>query len=523
VIGALVRKELLGHLRTLRLVVALVFTVALCLLTSVMGSLDFSSNVRAYEQELEGLRRDHDEAAVYGNLRTDLVVPPQPLQILCRGVVQGAGMSFDYSVGYYRRSAGNIGASAHDDLMNTLTRVDFVGVVALVLSFLAIVLGFDAVCGEREQGTLRLLLANSVSRGQIVAAKLLGGFLSVWAPVAVAFVAGLLLLRLNADVDFSGDDWIRLILLFLVTCLFLAEVYALSVLVSTYARRAATSLIVCLLGWLVLGAGYGSALPMLARYTIDFPPWQEFVDASDAEWERYRRDMDAWEAQHPSPGEAYLIGYEQDGLLRYMHPAGRGWRARRERFAFARGADTADRVVAHRDHNQMPLAHQQYAVDRWAVLSPFTGYQVLGKWLTRATLDDKFFFVERGVRFRRDYIAFLRQKMDEVGWHRWFSDDLEDTPSLVPDPEIAPVLETEEGPPDWLRARLAWAEARFEEDGRDPRRRLDVVGLPELGADWRRSLPESLERMLPGLVIMIVSLGLAVVLAVRRFHRYELM
>ena len=56
-VPTLVRKELLSHLLTLRLVVALVFTVVLCLLTTVMGSLDYSRNVRAYEKAVDAQRQ----------------------------------------------------------------------------------------------------------------------------------------------------------------------------------------------------------------------------------------------------------------------------------------------------------------------------------------------------------------------------------------------------------------------------------------------------------------------------------
>ncbi len=41
-LATLIKKELLSHLRTLRLIVALVFTVVLCALTTLMGSSDFS-------------------------------------------------------------------------------------------------------------------------------------------------------------------------------------------------------------------------------------------------------------------------------------------------------------------------------------------------------------------------------------------------------------------------------------------------------------------------------------------------
>ena len=176
----LVRKELLTNLLTLRLVVALAFTVALCLLTTLMGSLEFSVSVDAYEQALVDRHEAMSGTTIYPNLEPNILVPPQPLQILSRGVGEGSGRRFDVEIDEYREGEGDrIGSSEDDDLMQTLVRIDFTTVVAVLLSFLAVVIGFDCICGEREQGTLRLLLANPVSRVSIVAAKLIGDGIGV--------------------------------------------------------------------------------------------------------------------------------------------------------------------------------------------------------------------------------------------------------------------------------------------------------------------------------------------------------
>ena len=520
-IPILIRKELLAHLRTLRLVVALVFTVVLCLFTTIMGSLDYSLNMRAYEKAVDELHQGMDEARVFEALQPDMYVPPQPVQILCRGIVQGAGQRFRLFLRDYFLGVDQVGASSADDLMNTLVQVDFVSVVSLVLSFLAIALGFDAICGEREQGTLRLLLSHSVSRGQVVVAKLLGGVLSVWSPLAIAFVASLLVMQANPDVHLTGDDWLRLFLLFLLTCLFLAEMFALSVLVSVYTRHASTSLIVCLFGWLILGSGYSSALPAVARHTLDWPPWQEFIEGRNAEWQHFYEAMDEWEEGHPPLTPAYYRGFRRDGILRYVHPQGYEWLDARAAFEFDKMLEMADRVEKIRWQNQSPLAEQQFVVDEWSVLSPVTGYRVLGKWLARSTLEDRCQIARYGFRYRESYIDFLRARFAAEGWRRWYTDDPPDTTPMIEDPaSVTPEMLAGDAP--FLQERLAWAEDRWQDDRDDPRRRLDLTGLPEVGPGWQRTLPESLQRMMSGLTIMILTLGLAVLLTVRRFQTYQL-
>ena len=201
----LIRKDLLANLLTLRLVVALVFTVVLCLLTTVMGSLDFSSNAEEYR----GVLADNaagPQTTTYQHVYVTVFCPPQPLHMLSRGMMEGWGLWGWFNADRYSRGLARFGFGYTDDLLAVLVRVDFTSVVALVLTFLAVVLGFDSICGEWEQGTLRLLLSYSVTRGQVVTAKLAGGVV----PLAVAYCGSLLILLANPDVVLSGDDWVRL-------------------------------------------------------------------------------------------------------------------------------------------------------------------------------------------------------------------------------------------------------------------------------------------------------------------------
>jgi len=259
----------------------------------------------------------------------------------------------------------------------------------------------------------------------------------------------------------------------------------------------------------------------VARHTLDWPPWQEYIENRDTEWERFREAMAEWEAQHPPPPAACFAGLRRDGILRYAHPRAYEWLDARVAFEFDKTLEMADRVERHRRQNQMPLAWQQFAVDEWSVLSPVAGYRVLAKWLARATLDDQFEVARHGFRYRRTYIDYLRSQFATEGWRRWYTDDPPGTAPMIEDPESVTLDMLEEGSP-FLRERLARAEARWQNDQNDPRRRLDLTGLPKVGPGWQRSLPETFERMLPGLLIMVLTLGVSVLLTVRRFLTYQL-
>ena len=64
----LIRKELLTNLLTLRLAVAVGFTVVLSVLTTFIGSLNYSQNLEAYQKEVRDVAEALDKASIYSQV-----------------------------------------------------------------------------------------------------------------------------------------------------------------------------------------------------------------------------------------------------------------------------------------------------------------------------------------------------------------------------------------------------------------------------------------------------------------------
>ena len=65
--------------------------------------------------------------------------------------------------------------------------------IGYVLSLIAILFTFDSISGERERGTLRLMLANSIPRHTVLLGKFLGALISISAPLTLAVLMNLLI------------------------------------------------------------------------------------------------------------------------------------------------------------------------------------------------------------------------------------------------------------------------------------------------------------------------------------------
>lgn len=514
----LTRKELLSSLLTMRLAVALVFTVLLAVLTSYIGTLEYSRNVEAYRQRAAEAEAGLDEAQVYRQAWHTVVVPPEPVTILARGISEASGHRVRVMPWFIQLAAWPL-SHGENDRMRTLERVDLTTVISLLLSFLAVVLGFDGISGERERGTLGLLLANSVSRASVVGGKLLGGILSLWVPLAVAYLLSLLILNSSRDVTLQGDDWVLLGIYFALACLFLAQVFSLSLMVSACTRSSATSLIICLFGWLAAGVGYLNVVPALSRYGIDEPPYQEYVEQERAFWDEFEREMEEWSTNNPAPGPAYMKAIERDGMLFYGRRERYDWRARRTAVELDKILETSDRMAQAQWANWQPLAREAFLVDEWSVLSPIANFKTLAKELLGTTLDCRLHLGRKAREYRSTLIDWLRAR-GAFSDPRWFTSDPPDQHPLITDPEVV-TPEMLDASSEFMKSRMRWVEEQDRRARADARRHLDLSDMPRFGAQWRRTPGESLASMLPGLAVLSLTLILSAMITLYRFLRYE--
>ena len=122
--------------------------------------------------------------------------------------------------------------------------------IAIAAPLLGVAFGFDAVNGERHQGTLPRLLSQPIHRDDVINGKFAGGLLAITIALVVVLlvITGFGLLRLG--IVPKPDEIIRLIAWLGVTLLYVALWLAFGMLLSVVIRRAATSALVGFGVWL---------------------------------------------------------------------------------------------------------------------------------------------------------------------------------------------------------------------------------------------------------------------------------
>jgi len=135
--------------------------------------------------------------------------------------------------------------------------------IAILGPILGIALGYDAISGERERGTLKLILARPVYRDSIINGKALAGLCII---VMTMGITGLLTMALGVLVygmSLTLDNLTRFGLYTLLSILITLAFYAMAILFSVLSKRSSTSLAINIVIW----ATFAFILPV-ASYII---------------------------------------------------------------------------------------------------------------------------------------------------------------------------------------------------------------------------------------------------------------
>ena len=283
------KRELYNNLNSLRFALTTVLLLALMVTNAVRHIREHPKRVQKYHNAVtESVNRltSHADSSLYTLAQKgpgDFYKKPSALHFCAEG---GETLLPD------RINGGGLGSvqfwslrypDANINMMNVgpdVSEVDWAFIIGYILSLIALIFTFDAISSEREHGTLRLTLANSIPRHTVLIGKFLGALISTTIPFMLAVLVNLLMLSTASAIHLNTQAWGRLgIILFialLYTCLFLA----LGLLISARVQRSAVSLVILLLTWVTVVVFMPSTLASLA---IDFSPSM----SRDEYWDRY--------------------------------------------------------------------------------------------------------------------------------------------------------------------------------------------------------------------------------------------
>jgi ABC-type transport system involved in multi-copper enzyme maturation permease subunit len=238
--------------------------LVLCLLLIPLGvevSLkDYQTRLHNYQ---EAVRIYQDQTKTFNNVLYNggkAFAPPSPLSFLSLGLELVLPNIAETQAKYMQppavmRFSNNQG---RDNLYEFFYGpFDLIFIIGVVMSFLAVITTYGAIAGEKEQGTLRQILSNSVPRAKIILAKATANGVVLIIPFLLALVLSLAILEVQGNPSlFVGGAWILIMVAVLVAVLLIGTFFNLGLLISALTKQAVPALVTLLLAWVFLYGVY---------------------------------------------------------------------------------------------------------------------------------------------------------------------------------------------------------------------------------------------------------------------------
>ena len=161
----LIRRELLNNLMTFRFVAAFIVIFLLIVANTFVLIKDYDRRLASYNSAVKANHEQLLERKTYSSGSWTVVRPPNLLSIFNIGLDKRLSNEIFVSYSFVPTWWDGQVHGSTNPFLNLFSSIDIVFIFEVVLSLMSLIFAYDALAGERERGTLRLVLTHPVSRG----------------------------------------------------------------------------------------------------------------------------------------------------------------------------------------------------------------------------------------------------------------------------------------------------------------------------------------------------------------------
>jgi ABC-type transport system involved in multi-copper enzyme maturation permease subunit len=236
--GTIFKKELLDQALSPKFLIVSLLCLVLVPASLLLNSAGYGNAYREYD----AARKD---------AKNTTIVFREPSALSAFGL--GLEGVLPKSVTFSKYQTEARGAQAQSEVLSNINgKIDFVVIVSFLLGLFAVLYAGTMASGEKEAGTLKLVLANSIKRSTVIGAKFAGGFSVLLIPFAVSTLIGLLLLLVQGFPLFAAGNAARILTLLGLSVLYLAALFSLGLLISTRTHKTSLALLASFFVWIFL-------------------------------------------------------------------------------------------------------------------------------------------------------------------------------------------------------------------------------------------------------------------------------
>jgi len=249
-------------MQSIQFAVLLGVVIILFLANGLISIKKYSQQVSLYSQRI---------SQSYQNPSTvffDLYRKPSPLLFMAEG-----GDKYG-PYGYTLKPKGILDAlpfNPRNFKLPDIPELDWSFIIKIILSLYVILLGYASVSGEKEQGTLRLVLSNSIGRVKLLVAKYLSILLTVVVPLVTGLVFSLIIIGIFNPKILTFNVLSRILVMLLLTLVYLSLFAFLSLMISSLIHRSSLVLLVLLALWVLFAVIIPNASDVLSQRFSKIP------------------------------------------------------------------------------------------------------------------------------------------------------------------------------------------------------------------------------------------------------------
>ncbi len=249
----IISKEILKNLLSLRFMLSLLLIISLFATGGFMfvGKYRQESNDywRDTNRNLSSLREHTNHLYELVTCRQVVWRRPKPLSLCSEGFENTLPDRFSFDPFTWDlpevRSRSNF-------LLPHFSDIDWVFTISLIVSFVALLLTYDSICGEKQTGTLRLMLAGSIPRHKVLLGKYVGAMLTIGIPLLSGLIISLIVIFSYRAVEIDAGQWFKIVAIILLSFLYLSIFILSGICISSLSHKPASSMVVLLLVWVGL-------------------------------------------------------------------------------------------------------------------------------------------------------------------------------------------------------------------------------------------------------------------------------
>ena len=268
----LILKELQDYLSQGRFIITSVLIIAVFIINGITFLAKYQSMLLEYEENANLNRKAYGSNMLGLFMQESLFFQKKPLPIQFCVTADETLLPNCFEVNAINQR--EVASSRHvteNFLVKKSIELDWVFIIGVLLSFVVVVITFDSITGEKENGTLRLALSNSIPRDKYLLSKFYGAFFTLIIPLSLGVVGNLIIIALSKPMILNLTLLARVGLIFLLGVIYLACFIWIGIFISAITKNSSTSLILLLFLWVLVVILVPASGGIIARIFYPIP------------------------------------------------------------------------------------------------------------------------------------------------------------------------------------------------------------------------------------------------------------